>query len=257
MMKHSTTSVFALTIICTVSALTLSSIADAGITTVSTRTEAHANARFIEMKKEVVLPKAKPTEISYLTDTRFIYTAPSPAEIEDVAIVQWIRGCVFTSDRHGEKHLSISREHFGRIVPFKHSHWQIDSESTDPVYSSYDGYGRFALLRWNDDPADTDPETATYYAKAKPSHGTVFVTDLPGTAFLASKNEAQNVSLEFQTCLFNTADLPKTTTPDGLGIDNAKALWCVSWDHKFVYDFKAGKMLRPAQIDPFCGDTSR
>jgi hypothetical protein len=169
--------------------------------------------------------------------------------------VQWIRGCVFTSYPDGRKYLDIAREHFGRIVPFKHETWQIDSDSTDPIYSSYEGYGRFALLRWNQDPRSTDPETATYYANAKPSHGTTFVTDLPGTAF-ATKTNAQNVSLEFRTCLFKTSDLPAATTPDGTGIDDAKAIWCVSWDHKFVYDFKSQTMTKPSQIDSFCKQTS-
>jgi len=230
--------------------LIAATLAHAKVTVVSTRTEDHGNARFIEYKKEVVLPGAKPDDITYLTDTRFIIDAGSPANIEHFAIVQWIRGCVFTADDSGKKDLSVSRNHFGKIVPFKHSHWQIDSDSTDPIYSSYEG-NRFALLRWNQDPKNTDPETATYFAIAKPPHGVTFATDLPATAFLG-KTDAQNTSLEFKTCLFNTTDLPEATTPDGDGVDNTKALWCVSWDHKFVYDFKSKTMTTPSQIDPFC-----
>ena len=218
----------------------------------STRTETHGIAKFIEYKKEVVLPKAKPSDISYLTDTRFIVDAASPMMIEDFAVVQWIRGCVFSSDSNGGKDLSISRQHFGHIIPFKHEHWQIDSDSTDPVYSSDPDYGRFALLRWNSDPKNVDAETATFYANKKPLHGVTLVTDLPASAFLGSPTQAQNTSLEFRTCLFKTSDLPRETTPDGEGVDNSKALWCVEWNHRFVYDFSSHKMRKPPQIDPFC-----
>ena len=227
--------------------------ATAKVTTVSTRVETQGNAKFIEYKKEVALPGAKPNEISYLTDTRMIVDAKSPKAIEDTAVVQWIRGCVFSSNSAGRKTLDISREHFGQIIPFKHADWQIDSDSTDPIYSSYAPHGRFALLRWNKDPTSVDAETATYYAAAKPPHGMTFVTDLPASAFHAAKyDEAQNVSLEFRTCLFNTSDLPAETTPAGAGIRQEKAIWCVSWDHKFVYDFKSKTMTKPSQIDSIC-----
>ena len=230
-------------------------VAQAKVTTVSTRVESHANAKFIESKKEVVLPKAKPNDINYLTDTRFIINASAPSLIEDFAVVQWIRGCVFSSNVKGKKFLNVSREHFGQIIPFKHAGWQIDSDSTDPIYSSYASegveYGRFALLRWNANPKDVNPETATYYAKAKPPHGTTFVTDLPASAF-AIATDAQNVSLDFRTCVYKTRDLPETTSPDGANIDQTKAIWCVSWDHKYVYDFKTKTMAKPSQIDSFC-----
>jgi hypothetical protein len=249
-----------------VALLLIPGLVNAKVTTISSRTESSPSeqARFVEMKKEVVLPRAPKTEISYLTDTRFAYTAPSPALIESLAVVQWIRGCLFESEFKGghiEKHLNIVRQHFGKVVVFRHPHWQIDSDSTDPIYSSDLLGGSFALLRWNSDPYSLDPETATLYGQAKPPHGSVFVTELPGSAFLASGSgnkagQAQNTSLEFQTCLFRTVDLPATTTPDGDGVDQSKALWCVSWDHKFVWNFKTAQMDRPPQIDPVCLDKS-
>lgn len=242
--------------------LLASSPASAGVTVVSTRTEtskAH-NATFIEMKKEVVLPGAPKTEISYLTDTRFGYRVPTPQKIESLAIVQWIRGCIFDSEFSGgqvTKTLNHVRKHFGKIVPFQHQTWQIDSDITDPLYSADETYGRFALLRWNKDGSILDAEKATYYLKAKPPHGSVFVTDLPSSGFLASGSglkdgTAQNTSLQFITCLFNVGDLPRTTTPEGAGIERAKALWCVNWDHQFIWNFNYGRMTSPNVIDEVC-----
>ncbi len=236
--------------------LTASLTAHAGVTTVSTRVESQGSAKFIEYKKEVVLPGAKPNEISYLTDTRMIVDAKSPDKIEDTAVVQWIRGCVFSSDATGRKTLDVSRQHFGRIKTFKHPTWEIDSDSTDPIYSSYAPHGRFALLRWNQNPKSSDAETATYYAAKRPPHGVTFVTDLPASAFASKFNDAQNVSLEFRTCLFKTSDLPATTSPDGANLPEQSAIWCVSWDHKFVYDFKSQTMTKPSQIDAICLNSS-
>jgi hypothetical protein len=242
----------------------LSSTAGAKVTTISTRTETQGFARFVEMKKEVTLPKAPATDITYLTDIRFAYSVASPAQIEDYAVVQWIHGCMFESEfksgrKNGtvEKRLSVDRLYFGNMITFKHATWQIDSDSNDPIYSSYSRKGRFALLRWNKDPSSLNAETSTYYMKAKPSHGSVFVSDSPGPAFLESgtgkrDGKAQNASLEFRTCLFRFSDIPSLTTPSGDNIDRSKALWCVSWDQKFSWDFSLGKMTRPSQIDPIC-----
>ena len=234
----------------------------ASITVVSTRTEKSAahHATFIELKKEVVLPGAPATEISYLTDIRFGYEVGKPSQIENYAIVQWIRGCMFSSeytDGHVDKDLSITRKHFGKTIVFQHKDWQIDSDSTDPIYSSDPTHGRFAFLRWNADKSILDADNANVYAKLKPPHGSVFVTDMPGSGFLASgtgrrDGTAQNASLQYITCLFKTSGLPTTTTPQGTGIDRTKSLWCVNWDHQFVWNFEVGRMSQPAVIDPVC-----
>lgn len=234
----------------------------ASITTISTRTEkdpAH-HVTFVEMKKRVVLPGAPKTDANWMTDTRFAYDAGATSSIEDYAVIQWIRGCMYQSEYKGGKvvkTLPYSRIHFGNTVVFQHKQWELDSDNTDPVYSSDTEYGRFALLRWNTDPKSFDPETATYYAKAKPPHGSVFVTDLPGSAFLTQgtgvKNGiAQNSSLEFLTCLFHANDVPAVSTPSGAGLDQSRALWCVKWDHKFAWDFTTGQMTQPSQVDPVC-----
>ena len=216
---------------------------------------------FTELKKRVHFSGTRPKEDVWLTDTRFSITSRSRQFIESTAIVQWIRGCLFNSTaRHGvvSKSIEIYRLHFGHEIPFQHRTWQIDSDIVDPVYTAHAKYGRFALLRWNLNPDSLDPETSTWYFQKPPTHGSVFATDLPGGAFLVSgsgigEGAAVNASLELQTCLFKTQDLPLMSDPDGLHVDRSRAIWCTSWDHKFVWDFNRGRMTRPKRIDPICG----
>ncbi len=217
---------------------------------------------FTEMKKKVTLPFNGRNEVSYLTDTRAAYRSKSLSNIESVAIVQWIQGCQYESALENKvvtKSFSISRDHFGKIIPFQHLGWEIDSDSEDPIYSSFGEFGRHALLRWNIDGESLDPETAIYYADKKPEVLRVFVTDMPGSAFTATHEnkgikriEAKNTSLEFKTCLFKMSDLPIKTDPKGTNIPQEKALACFKWDHKFVYDFKSAKFNSTGPIDPFC-----
>jgi hypothetical protein len=197
---------------------------------------------------------------TWMTDTRFAFTVASPASIESYAIVQWIRGCMFHSSMtpNGvEKMLTISRRHFGEDKIFVHKDWEIDSDTFDPIYTAHEQYGRHALLRWNRNPESFNPETATWYSTRKPTHGSVFATDLPGPGMLSNGDGitsgiAQNATLDFRTCIFETRSLPKSTTPGGQGISMKKALWCVDWSHRFIWDFKKGVMTTASKIDEVC-----
>lgn len=215
---------------------------------------------FQELKKKVDLTGIPANQSNFLTDLRFAYDAGTPERIETFAVVQWIRGCMFHSTAKNGKvsrSLSISRNHFGQNVPFQHREWEVDTDSTDPIYTNYETFGRHALLRWNKNPSSLDAETSKYYGQEKPTHGSVFATDLPGSGFLTSgsgkgNGNAQNASLEFRTCLFKTADLPLATDKTGSNIDASKALRCVNWSHRYVWNFSKGRMASPTSIDSFC-----
>lgn len=248
----------------------LPSLARAEVRTISTRAETRPSdpscgtsqtcdlkrVKFVEYKKEVRFPGEDAKYASHLTDVRFALTLDSADSIESYGVVQYIRGCMYESFfRNGRemKSMTIQRDHFGRTVPFQHKEWEIDTDSADPLYSSYPGVSRFALLRWNQDPDSLDPETATYYADKKSPHGSVFLTDLPGSASLSPDDlSARNASLEFRTCVFRLADLPLSTDPRGSNIDRNKALWCVNWDHKYTWDAKSKRIRQSKTIDPFC-----
>lgn len=204
----------------------------------------------VEEKKKTTLSGGA---VSYSTDVRFVLKTKTVAEIANFGIVQYIKGCQYNSEYDGQevtKYFGISRNYFDEIVTFQHKNWQIDSDSHDPVYTSWMG-NRTALFRWNINQTSYDPETSVYMAQKLPPHPTVFATDLPGSSNVDGQT-AKNSSLEFEVCLFNISDLPARTTPNGLGVDRSKALKCFSWDSKFVYDFSKKKFQMSGPIDPFC-----
>lgn len=210
----------------------------------------------------VIVEKKKTTtsagDVSYTTDARLIYRTDNVARIQDYAIVQYIRGCQYSSTSvQGVVHrqLDVSRHYMTGMVTFQHRDWSIDSDNPDPVYTAWNG-NRFGLLRWNRQASSYNPETATFMAKATPPHPVVFATDMPGS-FSTTKNwqgrlQAKNSSLEFLTCLFKTRDLPATSDAGGKGIDRNKALACHTWDSKFVYDFQTHRFKMDGPIEPFC-----
>lgn len=211
----------------------------------------------VETKKTTL--RFSPTP-SFSTDARFVYRTNRVDEVKDYGIVQWIRGCQYSSTFDGKnvhKIINISRHYFSSMIDFKHAKWSIDSDNDDPVYANWKD-DRHGLLRWNNNPASLDPGTATYVFNAEPPHPKVFATDLPGS-FTTSINgngklEAKNSSLEFETCLFKMEDLPLTSNPDGSGINKSDAVSCLKWESKFVYDFQKKNYKMDGPIDPFCLD---
>ncbi len=209
-------------------------------------------------KKQVFLPGLAPKYAYHMTDIIAAYETEDIANIEDYAIVQFIKGCQYISSYDGltvTDSLSISRHYFGDIVTFIHPTWMIDSDSSDPIYSSYLDVGRFALLKWNKDPNSTNPNTAQYYFRELPPHPIVFISDLPGGANLKTpiggKQEAHNIWLEFKTCIYKYRDLPKQVDQVGSNITTSP-LHCFHWDHKFVYDFNLKEFTEPAKMPDIC-----
>jgi hypothetical protein len=191
--------------------------------------------------------------IAYATDARYVVKTRSVSELEDYALVQYIKGCQYSTKVEGgvlRKSLDVSRHYFDGMIVFKHPEWSIDSDTSDPVYTAWQG-NRFGLYRWNQNPASYTPEGATFYARRLPPHPVVFATDMPGS-FSAQGNSAKNSSLEFEMCLFRTRDLPLTTTPAGEGVPKARALKCFSWESKFTFDFNRRDYRLGGQLDPIC-----
>lgn len=212
---------------------------------------------FLQIETKKTTLRSSPTP-SFSTDARFVYRTNRVDEIKDYGIVQWIRGCQYSSTFDGKdvhKNINIARHYFSSMIDFKHAKWEIDSDNNDPVYANWKD-NRHGLLRWNNNPASLDPGTATYVFNAEPPHPKVFATDLPGS-FTTSINgsgelEAKNSSLEFETCLFKMSDLPLESTPDGAGINKEDAVACLKWESKFIYDFKTKTFNMNGPIDPFC-----
>ncbi len=221
-----------------------------------------------EAKEKVMLDDNEDLA-DYMTSMRVIIKTQTVEQIENYAVVQFIKGCQFESFWNGQKVTkdlaSINYNLFGKLVPFKLPRWEIDSDNADPVFSSYEGYGRFALLRWNEDASSYETNKATYYAKHKPPHPVVFGSDFPSPAAVEEKivrtpvegeppfvKSATNTSLEFRTCLFHSKDVPLRSTPDGAGLRRSAAIHCFRWEHKFVYNYLENKFIAGGAIDPVC-----
>lgn len=216
-------------------------------------------ATLIERKIKVLLPDERADYATYMTDMRFILKVAKPSNIPNYGVVQFLKGCMFESNQLADgtvtRDFTYVHKHFGAYTLLKHDDWVIDTSHADPLVSSFENYGRFDLYKWNTDPANLDADNATWYFHARPKHGTVFKADLLGTTGLIEGSQdpsARNSSLDLETCLFKIGDLPKTTDITSIGVDKSKALWCASWDHKFVYDFAAGKVVQEKTIHPQC-----
>lgn len=215
---------------------------------------------FTVYKKRFRLTRNEPMiYANHMTDTRAILKLDGASDFKKYGVVQYIKGCKWRSIWDGKtvrKEMGIQRDHLGSRVEFKHVDFEVDTTDLDPMYSGYEG-NRYALWRWNANPKSDDPETAIYVFHRDPEHGTVFLTDMPGTSFRSEAVyngivTAQNSTLEFKTCLFKFEDIPEVTDAAGTNLSLEKAIKCYEWEDKWIYDFAAEKMTSPKDIDPVC-----
>ena len=169
------------------------------------------------------------------------YQTDSLAALENYAIVQFKKGCVFYSSktRAGKITSKIADTvlSFGENVPFCFPRWVIDSQDTDPAYNSDPEFGRFHLLRWNK-PGSYDERTQKFYGTQKPRRPVVYMTDHPSGAFVSGIG-VKNVALEFNTCIYKAIDVPEETRRDDINF--ATPLTCFGWQNVYVYEFDKGK----------------
>ena len=168
------------------------------------------------------------------------YETDSVDALENYAVVQFKKGCVFYSSKNSkggiDRNVSDTVPSFGEAIPFCFPQWVIDSQDTDPAYNSDPEYGRFYLLRWNK-PGSYDERTQKYYGAAKPEIPVVYLADYPAGAFVTGTG-VRNVALEFNTCIYKASEVPPDTRRDH--IDFAKPIACFEWQNVYVYDFEKG-----------------
>ena len=169
------------------------------------------------------------------------YETDSVDAIEKYAIVQFVKGCVFSTARNSagriEKQVNYGVSSFGENVPLCFPRWVIDSQDVDPVYNSDPDFGRFYLLRWNA-PASYNDRTQKYYGAQKPALPVVYMTDYPAGAFVTGAG-VKNTSLQFKTCIYKASEVPARTVRDDLNF--ARPIHCFEWQSVYVYDFETGK----------------
>ncbi len=209
-----------------------------------------------------------------------------PSCIRDYAVVQYIRGCAYTvrydraSRVERDRSFDISREVRGRSVTFNHPRLEVDTIDADPMYASappgVDRHGYLlvptAPLRLRSDRSSLLSDLQVYKSNRSnlrnhpgPTAAT-FVADTPngGISFAAEDGAtvvASNASLDFRTCVYRTADIPRTgdPAPEGVAPSSGGPLACFGWQSRYTYDPAAREFVndRYASVDPYCAQAPR
>jgi hypothetical protein len=168
------------------------------------------------------------------------YETDSVDAIEKYAIVQFVKGCVFsTTKNHGkiDKQINYAVSSFGESIPLCFPRWVIDSQDADPAYNSDPEFGRFYLLRWNA-PGSYEIRTQKYYGAQKPHLPVVYMTDYPAGAFVTATG-VKNTSLQFNTCIYKALEVPAQTIRDNVNFANP--IHCFQWQSVYIFDFDKGQ----------------
>lgn len=197
-------------------------------------------------------------EPNYGTRMYAEYETDKVGNLSRYAIVQFLRGCKFTSfvDDRGvvEKGVWSVVKSFDEFYQYHFPRFATDSFDKDPVYSSSAGetgrnrIGKYlwSVLPWSWDKNLAEVKRYQYFVPTIPR---LFITDRPSPAFKMGA-EAENISVRFRTCIYKSKDVPGETTRDN--VDFATPISCLPWSSSFIYDFTAGKFDSPTEIDPFC-----
>ncbi len=195
-------------------------------------------------------------EQNFGTNAYISYETESVKHLEDYAVVQFIKGCVYNEsiDKNGKrvKRRGISRKFFDSYAPFIHSDWEIDSIDKDPIYnSSTVNDSRHEYYRWNENPNSFSENNEHYLLREYPTYPKLYVSDLPSTSFRVD-NEAKNTNLAFKTCIYKTAEIPRELGPTDIKF--AEPLHCIEWKTSYVYNFETKKFDRDKSIEESCDD---
>lgn len=221
----------------------------------NTNCQTHKDCQLSEFR--LYVEDAKVVSSSFGTNhstSAFIsYKTNHSSQLDQFAIVQFIRGCQFDSNADGTILYRYSREFFGEIVPFVHRDWVIDSVDIDPMYNSDDrpGMPRHALYRWNEVDGSFEKNTENFFYAAEPLNPLLYVKDRPGSAFYTEEDgDAKNISLEFKSCIFRTEDVPLISTPTGMNWQ--KAIHCFDWYSSYLYNHQTHQFTSQQQVSPVC-----
>lgn len=191
----------------------------------------------------------------YGTKTMMSYNTKSIDDLEEYAIVQFMRGCYFSADKvngNKVKNFEFSKKSFDAYVVNRTLEWGIDSIDKDPIYNSpTDGdlsKRRHHHYQWNEIKDSFSKKTRHQFGTSRPQRARLYVKDVPSASMKDSKSDyTWNSSYEFKTCIYKTKDIPETTTVDDLNF--AKPIHCFDWESSFIYNYKKMKMEKiPATI---------
>jgi len=188
------------------------------------------------------------------------YNTASLSDITKYAVVQFIRGCVYRSEllptNEVNNHFTVMRRHIdtpGGFILFRHPTWIVDSTDQDPLYSSNPDTpdNRHFFLQWSPQVVKGVPrQQGVLYGEKLPLLPNVYVTNSPEPATLDANGVAKNVSLQFETCVFKTANVSRGMR--GNQENFGPPLVCFAWSHNFVYDHTQKVWQEPNGISPVC-----
>lgn len=191
-------------------------------------------------------------------------TSQAP-QLKKYALVQYLRGCLFTADANGPVKLG-TREYLTRSGrPFKHVGWEVDSASDlDPIYWStlnpgWDELRGFEITRnanysYTNPNDGGDPERWAGKTSNIKGRSRLYVADTPSPAMAGGMTNGRpsvtNSSLEFRICLHEISKIPKTLATPGTMV--AEPIVCLDWASNFTYDFAARRFKERQALHSYC-----
>lgn len=192
--------------------------------------------------------------------TRMIagYVTEEIDQLTNYLFVQFNRGCMWYSHFDADKkdivtEFGIVREYLGvRKIQNVFPEWVVDTNDNDPTATSGEVGNRHFLLQWSEKvPSGIPTEQGNLFGEKRPTIPFGYIKDMPGPAvYVADIDQARNMSLEFKTCLFKTKDVALVT--NGTDVDISRAVFCVNWESKFVYDHQQQKFETSKGIHQEC-----
>ena len=183
-----------------------------------------------------------------------VYNTTSLDNLENYGIVQFMKGCQFSSQLvNGKVVNSRDRtiEHYGAVVPYYFPKEVIDGFVKDPIdWGAEENMPSRHFFYLNKYVSDQEPQKDDYYGMLKPAIPRLYLRDMPGIAELNEDGSATNISLQYRLCIYKTADVPKVVADSNL--DFAIPLQCFSWNSSFVYNFGTKKFEQPPGLVEFC-----
>lgn len=204
--------------------------------------------------------------------------------LKKFGIVQYIKGCVYNSQLNpitGEikRWFGHARSSRGQTVPFIHTNWEIDSVDIDPLYWSSTNlistsaetndlrlesylsplknwqFQKEESALWEQYISLDHPHKffMTLSEKPQPQFPILITTDLPVSSNF-SYDEATNVSLQFQTCIYELEKIPLTGDPVHPEFSRSEGgpIHCFQWSHNHIFNHQLKKFEEFKEIDPYC-----
>jgi hypothetical protein len=200
---------------------------------------------------------AKPkSRVFYGTRMFMNYETSSMDSLEKYGVVQFIRGCQFSSTLENgkvvkEANYVIQKEN-GENESYYYPNWRIDGISNDPVeWGAVSSLGSRHKYYFNHFPGSSAPVKSGYYAYQKPEQPVLWLRDFPSIAgYTEELKNAHNISVEYKTCIYKTADVPRSVPFENVNF--ATPIHCFSWISSEVYNHETHKFESPNEVDPFC-----